>query len=185
MCHLPPIFKWWKKYEGKKLWLWKFYHQYRIAGRVYKRQKIEKIILRTFLKYFSKIGVLRPRFADFRKIFQQFSENILKMLPKLFFRFFGIFILGPQFCTCGEIFITIAFFLHIFFTIWKLEVDDTSAIDYRSWGMSAIYLQVIILSKLKLCKFISVQVWTIDGVLFCVNCHNLAIFWARDLRFSI
>ena len=37
-----------------------------------KCQKIEKIILGTFLKYFSKIGVLRLRFADFRKIFQQF-----------------------------------------------------------------------------------------------------------------
>ena len=53
----------------------------------------------------------------------------------------GIFILGPQFCTCGKIFITIAFFFHIFFTLWKLEVDDTSAIDSRSWGMSAIYMK--------------------------------------------
>ena len=49
-------------------------------------------------------------------------KNIFKMFPKLFFRFFGIFILGKQFCTCEKNFITIACFLHIFFTISKLEV---------------------------------------------------------------
>ena len=46
---------------------------------------------------------------------RRFLKNIFKMFLKLFFRFFGIFLLG-------KIFITIAFFLHSFFTIWKLEV---------------------------------------------------------------
>ena len=64
-----------------------------------------------------KIGSI-SHFADFWKIFQQFLKNILKMFPKLFFRFFCIFEFGQQFCICNEFFICIAF-SHIFFlTIW-------------------------------------------------------------------
>ena len=41
------------------------------------------------------------------------------MFPKLFFRFFCIFELAPQFLNYTEFFIIIAFFLHYFLVVWK------------------------------------------------------------------
>ena len=91
------------------------------CGASTKMSKNQKNHFGNILKYFLKISVLQPHFADFQKIFQQFSKNILKMFPKLFFRFFGIFELMKQFFTFAEIFIIIDFFLHNFLVIWKFR----------------------------------------------------------------
>ena len=124
-CHKCFIFNLQIKYEGKKLLLWKIYHTYIIAVQVQKCQKIEKIILGTFSNYFSKIVEIFFENRRNAAVKRQFLKNIFKIFPKIFFRFFGIFVLISQFCTRGKIFITIAFFLHILFASWKWSIYDT------------------------------------------------------------
>ena len=86
----------------------KFFPHVQNCGPSIKIQKNRKNNFGNIFKIFFKNRRFTAAFRRFsKKIFQQFSENILKMFPKLFFRFFGIFLLAPQFCTSDKIFITI------------------------------------------------------------------------------
>ena len=60
----------------------------------------------------------KSKFSTKKKI-QNFSNFFLKMFPKLFFNFFCIFGLPPQFLNYTDFFIIIAFFLHYFLAVWK------------------------------------------------------------------
>jgi len=57
-----------------------------------------------------------------RTAIRRFSIIILKMFPKLFFEFFWIFELGQQFCTSGELFIIISFFLIFFYPFENISL---------------------------------------------------------------
>ena len=84
-CHKCFIFNLQIKYEGNELWFSNFHHAYRIVMRVQKCQKIEKIILGTFSKSFSKIVEIFFENRRNAAVKRRFLKNIFKMFPKLFF----------------------------------------------------------------------------------------------------
>ena len=78
-CEILPTFKWWKKYEGKKLWLWKM-------------PKNRKNYFGNIFKIFSENcwNIFRKSAKCGRKtpIFEKYFKNVPKIIFSIFWHFY-------------------------------------------------------------------------------------------------